>query len=112
MTGPHPSISELLQFANGELDDARFEQVAAHLEHCDQCADVLRQTGAFPRFADGRLSLRESSDLSPPEPAVTAHQPMTEGPGSTIGPYKLLQKLGEGGMGVVYMAEQEETGSA
>ncbi len=33
--------------------------------------------------------------------------PLSEGPGSVIGPYKLLQKIGEGGMGVVYMAEQE-----
>src|ERR1041385_1123454 len=31
-----------------------------------------------------------------------------EGPGDRIGHYKLLQKLGEGGCGVVYMAEQEE----
>ncbi len=31
-----------------------------------------------------------------------------EGPGSRIGPYKLLQLIGEGGFGVVYMAEQEE----
>jgi len=31
-----------------------------------------------------------------------------EGVGSRIGPYKLLQQIGEGGMGVVFMAEQHE----
>jgi eukaryotic-like serine/threonine-protein kinase len=34
--------------------------------------------------------------------------PITEAPGNVIGPYKLLQEIGEGGMGVVYMAEQEQ----
>ena len=37
-----------------------------------------------------------------------APPPITEGPGALIGPYKLLQKIGEGGMGAVYMAEQEQ----
>lgn len=31
-----------------------------------------------------------------------------EGPGTSIGPYKLMEQIGEGGMGVVYVAEQTE----
>ena len=39
---------------------------------------------------------------------VTTDQPAAEAPGAVIGPYKLLQKIGEGGFGVVYMADQTE----
>jgi eukaryotic-like serine/threonine-protein kinase len=39
---------------------------------------------------------------------LTLNVPVTEKPGDRIGRYKLLQKIGEGGCGVVYMAEQEE----
>src|SRR5262249_1767389 len=39
--------------------------------------------------------------------ATPASRRITEGPGTRIGPYKLVQPIGEGGMGVVYMAEQE-----
>ncbi len=41
-------------------------------------------------------------------PSATIDQPTTEHPGTIIGPYKLLQQIGEGGMGAVFMAEQLE----
>jgi signal transduction histidine kinase len=41
---------------------------------------------------------------SPP----TVDAPAAERPEMQIGPYKLLQQIGEGGFGVVYMAEQSE----
>jgi RNA polymerase sigma factor (sigma-70 family) len=46
--------------------------------------------------------------VAAPGSCETAAYPLTEGPGSRVGPYKLLQHIGEGGMGVVYMAEQDE----
>jgi WD40 repeat protein/serine/threonine protein kinase len=56
-------------------------------------------------------SHREAGDFlggPPPEEGETIDQPITEKSGTQIGPYKLLQKIGEGGFGVVYMAEQIE----
>jgi serine/threonine protein kinase len=45
---------------------------------------------------------------TPPNLEGTAnHQPLVERPGTVIGPYKLLEQIGEGGMGIVYLAEQQ-----
>src|SRR5262245_39654117 len=42
----------------------------------------------------------------PPVPTV-AYEPIIEKPGTVIGPYKLMQQIGEGGMGQVFVAEQQ-----
>jgi eukaryotic-like serine/threonine-protein kinase len=54
---------------------------------------------------DPQLALQESSKVQ--SPTVICHAPR-ERVGSVIGPYKLLQQIGEGGFGMVYMAEQEK----
>jgi serine/threonine protein kinase len=47
-------------------------------------------------------------ELPAAEASATLDRPMLEMTDTEIGPYKLLQQIGEGGMGVVYMAEQTE----
>ncbi len=66
--------------------------------------DSLSVGAAGPGPGDPQID-----DLSRAGAAVTCATPMGPGAevsGTVIGPYKLLQQIGEGGMGTVYMAEQ------
>jgi len=62
--------------------------------------DAEAGSGARPACSPERTALvAEASEAREAEPLAMAER---------IGHYKLLQKIGEGGCGVVYMAEQEE----
>jgi serine/threonine protein kinase len=55
-----------------------------------------------------RLALPAAAEDAPPGPLGATPVNVAKQPGDRIGRYKLLQQIGEGGCGVVYMAEQVE----
>ena len=59
-----------------------------------RCLKLIRKKASWSRHRSKR-----------PSPSTT---PVTERPGAAIGRYKLREQIGEGGMGVVFVAEQEQ----
>src|SRR5438094_6769337 len=76
--------------------------------------ELIQAEGAAGKFLPdqpaanaARAAIVGASEVLGLRPA-TLKVSVTEVPGQRIGRYKLLQQIGEGGCGVVYMAEQEE----
>src|SRR6266568_368149 len=70
-------------------DESLKDEVASLLLAFDRAGNFMSRPGAN----DSIMTLDRGS--------------VVERPGTVIGPYKLLQEIGSGGFGIVYMAEQE-----
>src|SRR5579864_8746859 len=88
------------------LDKATPQDRAAYVEAtCGADLELLRRVRELLGCHEGSQGLL---DAPPPGLGCTVDMPAScEQPGALIGPYKLLQQIGEGGMGTVFMAQQE-----
>ncbi len=99
---------ELFLHAVGKLPPDQWDGYVT--EACDGDAELGRQVGRLLQvhreagsFLDRPAAALGATGAFAPAPAAA---PLRERPGTVIGPYKLLQQIGEGGMGAVFMAEQ------
>src|SRR5882672_3226979 len=81
---------------------------AAYLERACGGDGELRQK--VEALLEGHDQVGDFLEHSPQAISLPARSGVSAGekPGDRIGHYKLLQQIGEGGWGVVFMAEQEE----
>src|ERR1043166_2820302 len=93
-------FTEALQLPLAERADYLHRVCASDRELRRRVEALLRayeKAGDFLTEPVGRVPLEPTQELR-----------VGEGPGDRIGRYKLLQHIGEGGCGVVFMAEQEQ----
>jgi serine/threonine protein kinase len=109
------SINEYAM-SNTHLDEEAIFDLARKIESPMVRADYRDQVCGTNDDLKGRLAeLLTAYDASenylegpPADLPRTSDLATTEKQGDNIGPFKLLQKIGEGGFGVVYMAEQTQ----
>jgi eukaryotic-like serine/threonine-protein kinase len=108
------AMNERLAKAEALFHEARQlapeEREAFLRQACGEDADLLREVTALLRAAGIADQWLKDTDCAAAEADLGSStlDNISEGSGTVVGRYKLLEKIGEGGFGAVYMAEQAE----
>src|SRR5262245_17960954 len=91
-------------------DAAQLSSAAERDVYLDRaCADDVELRRRVEQLLQARSKAAVFLESPVPDLAMTVEErPIREGPGSVIGPYKLLEPISEGGFGIVFVAEQQQ----